>query len=210
MPIEPIKIPQNVHIEDRIVGPLTLKQILIVGIGAGFSYTLYGMMTQAYGALPLGLTVMVWIPAGIAAIFAFIRINDVSMFRLMLLAIEKLNKPSTRVWSPRRGITINIRTFTAPESIKQHQAAEEKAGMQGLPLDELSTILDRPMNTQKEDEPSTLSPLEEEIETDELEIRRPVDPSRVTVNTVAGSSMDTVSAPLTGSISLFRDLSPHA
>lgn len=206
MPIQPIKIPQNVYIEDRIVGPLTLKQVLIVGIGAGFSYALYGMMTQAYGALPLPLTIMAWIPAGIASIFAFIRINDVSMFRLMLLAIEKLNKPSTRVWTPRRGITINIRTFVAP---KDEQARiEPRSGTEGLQLDELSTILDRPMPNSK---PEALSPLEEEIEPEETEIQRPVDPSRVTVSTPdTGSSMDTVSAPVTGSVSIFRDLSPHA
>ena len=40
MPIEPVKIPQNVYIEDRIVGPLTLRQTLIMAIGGGFSYAL--------------------------------------------------------------------------------------------------------------------------------------------------------------------------
>jgi hypothetical protein len=208
MPIQPIKIPQNVHIEDRIVGPLTLKQILIVGVGAGFSYALYGMMTQAYGALPLALTIMAWIPAGISAIFAFIRINDVSMFRLLLLSIEKLNKPSTRVWTPRRGITINIRTFATPETETKH--VETKAEAQSHQFDELSEVLDRPMK-QMEEEPAALSPLQEEVNEEETEIRRPVDPSRVTVSTVtAGSSMDTVSAPLAGSVSIFRDISPRA
>lgn len=207
MPIQPIKIPQNVYIEDRIVGPLTLKQVLIVGIGAGFSYALYGMMTQAYSALPLPLTIMAWTPAGIASIFAFIRINDVSMFRLMLLAIEKLNKPSTRVWTPRRGITINIRTFVAPKDEKQR--IEKRTGTEGLQLDELSAVLDQHLpNTP---EPEALSPLEENIEPEETEIRRPVDPSRVTVSTAsAASPMDTVSAPVMGSVSIFRDLSPHA
>jgi hypothetical protein len=208
MPIQPIKIPQNVYIEDRIVGPLTLKQILVVGVGAGFSYVLYSMMTQSYGALPLPLTIMAWVPAGIAAIFAFIRINDVSMFRLLLLSIEKLNKPSTRMWTPRRGITVNIRTFAAPETMNKHN--DLKAVAEDHQFDELSAVLDRPMK-QEEDEPVALSPMEEEVEAEEMEIRRPVDPSRVAVSTATtGSSMDTVSAPLVGSVSIFRDISPRA
>lgn len=197
MPIQPIKIPQNVYIEDRIVGPLTLKQILIVGVGVGFSYALYGMLTKAYGALPLPITIVVWIPAGIAAIFAFIRINDISMFRLLLLSIERLNKPSTRVWSPRRGITINIRTFATPETEGKYKAGDARVDANTVQLDELSMILDR--QTHKDPEaPEEPEDLAESIlrssESSESSFSRPVDPSRI-------------SAPLT---SIFRDISPHS
>mgnify|MGYP003346360286 CR=1 FL=1 len=63
MPIEPIKIPQNVYIEDRIVGPLTLKQVIIVTIGGGFSYALWAMLSKTYGAISIPIQVMVWLPA---------------------------------------------------------------------------------------------------------------------------------------------------
>lgn len=206
MPIQAIKIPQNVYIEDRIVGPLTLKQILIVGVGVGFSYALYGMLTKAYGALPLPITIVVWIPAGIAALFAFIRINDISMFRLMLLSIERLNKPSTRVWTPRRGITINIRTFATPEVAGKNTAGDARVDANTMQLDELSVILDRSAKKGPEDpevpgdtEDFIVPPAAEAV-VEEPEVEpavfspRPVDPSRI-------------SAPLT---SIFRDISPHA
>lgn len=207
MPIQPIKIPQNVYIEDRIVGPLTLKQILIVGVGVGFSYALYGMLTKAYGALPLPITIVVWIPAGIAAMFAFIRINDISMFRLLLLSIERLNKPSTRVWSPRRGITINIRTFATPETEGKYKAGDARVDANTVQFDELSVILDRSIKKGPEDpevpgdtEDFIVPPPQEVVDEPQPEAEpasyspRPVDPSRV-------------SAPLT---SIFRDISPHS
>lgn len=198
MPIQPIKIPQNVYIEDHIVGPLTLKQMLIVGIGAGFSYALYGMLTKAYGALPLPMTIIVWIPAAIAGMFAFVRINDISLFRLLLLTIEKINKPSTRVWSPRRGITINIRTFVAPEDTKQRTEAKQETEVEHAQFSELSAILD-----QKTEEVEQVEEAEEEEHVSSMSSpspesfapSRPVNPSRISV-----------SAPLT---SLFRDISPH-
>lgn len=214
MPIDPIKIPQNVHIEDRIVGPLTLRQILIVGAGAGFSYALYGMLTNAYGALALPVTIMVWIPAVIAAAFAFLRINDLSMFKLMLLMMEQVNKPATRTWSPRRGISVNIRIFSTPEKDGQklHPDTEVKNMSH---IEELSTLLDREIRKPKAaEEPEPVSPLEEEIDVrneviEEEEIHAPtlpVDPTRIRATPLA-TDPETASANAT--VSLFRDLSPH-
>lgn len=208
MPIQPIKIPQNVYIEDHIAGPLTLKQILIVGCGAGFSYTMYGLLTKTYGALPLPITIVAWVPAGIASLFAFVRINDISLFRLLLLTIERLNKPSTRVWTPRRGITINIRTFVAPKDEKQR--TEAKTGTESAELDALSMILDQSASKERDDPKETNEDKEEyrakTLSSNSSELldssesfessRLPVNPSRISV-----------SAPLT---SLFRDISPHA
>ncbi len=204
MPIEPIKIPQNVYIEDRIVGPLTLKQVLIVGIGGGFSYVLYGMLTQAYGALALPLTILVWSPTALAAIFAFVRINDISMFKLLLLTVEKLNKPTVRTWSPRRGIVINIR-INSPET-KDLKHATGMPAKEPSQIDELSSILDRAPRAHAVDTPEPLSPMDEDID-EELPAAEPVSVVQLPVNKsrVTATPMQT-----SGTVSLFRDLSPHS
>lgn len=139
MPVQPIKIPQNVYIEDRIVGPLTLRQIIIVGIGCGFSYAIWSSISKAYGYVGIPLTAIVWIPGVISVMFAFVRVNDVSLFRICLLMLERINKPSTRTFSPRPGISINIRTFTAPsKELRQSTADRAKAEK----IDEISSVLD--------------------------------------------------------------------
>ena len=42
------KIPQNVRIEDKIVGPLTLKQLIILGVGGGITYAIYVALARVY------------------------------------------------------------------------------------------------------------------------------------------------------------------
>lgn len=218
MPIEPIKIPQNVYIEDRIVGPLTLKQVIICAIGGGFSYAMFASISKAYGTIALPIQILVWIPAAVSVIFAFVRINDLSMMRLCLLLLERMNKPSTRTWTPRRGIIINVRTF--------HTVAEDKTARKGPVIekqvhriDELSSVLDQPIwQTTPPPVPAedTLfaggEPLdaEEEMMTGDNPnvIRRPVDATRISVSpAVNGQNVDGV-APAAGAVSIFRDISP--
>jgi len=114
MPIDPVKIPQNVYIEDRIVGPLTLKQIIISMLGIGFSYAIWASIQKVQGYVPLPVTIIVWIPGLLAVIFSFIKINDLSMTHLLLLLVERTQKPSTRIYGPRRGLTVNTRSFNVP------------------------------------------------------------------------------------------------
>ena len=203
MPIEAVKIPQNVYIEDRIVGPLTLKQILIVGVGGGFSYAMFALLSKAYGAVPLPVMVMIWIPAVISAAFAFIKINDLSMLQLLLLTIERMNKPQIRTWSPRRGVIINIRTYAAPD---QKEAKPTVVHKEVGKLTELSSMLDQPVMEMPEDEAPAPAPAQTasaETAHEELPASvRPVNPLRVKVSSLTGTN-EPASAP-----SLMRDISP--
>lgn len=164
MPIEPIKIPQNVYIEDRIVGPITLRQIMIIGVGAGISYVIYGSLSNANGGgLPLPLTIICWIPAAISAAFAFVKINDLSLFRIMLLMIERINKPAVRAFYPRQGFSIHIRTFNAPPTDTRKADPSIKT-QQYQRIDALTDILDSPLRRAAEDSlPPSASADEQEI-----------------------------------------------
>lgn len=121
MPIEAVKIPQNVYVEDRIIGPVTLKQLIITGVGAGIGYVLYATAAKA-GVASLPVTIFAWSPAVIAGAFAFLKINDLSLFNIILLIIEGMNKPSTRYWSPHPGISINLITRTAAKELTEASA----------------------------------------------------------------------------------------
>lgn len=116
MPIEAVKIPQNVYVEDRIIGPVTLKQLFITGIGAGISYALYATATKS-GYTNLAYVAVCWSPTLIAAAFAFMKINDLSLFNIILLSIENANKPNIRYWSPHPGISINLITRSMAKEV---------------------------------------------------------------------------------------------
>ncbi|MBI3331820.1 PrgI family protein [Candidatus Peregrinibacteria bacterium] len=199
MAIDPVKIPQNVYIEDRIVGPLTLKQTLIMAAGGGFSYALYGTISKAYGSVSLPVTILVWIPAVIAVAFALIKINDLSLTRICFLLLEKFHKPATRTWTPRRGISINIRTHVIKEDtekLKEHAEEQAKSDRTKERIKELSSILDQ--GTEALDE-ETIHEFD-----DEPLPRRPVDPGRISID----DPEDEPPASGMSDLSVFRDIFP--
>ncbi len=116
MPIEAVKIPQNVYVEDRIIGPITIRQLFVTGIGVGIGYMCYALAVQA-GIRNLPILVVCWTPAVIAAAFAFFKINDLSLLTIILLGIESINKPAQRYWSPHGGLSINLITTQATKEM---------------------------------------------------------------------------------------------
>lgn len=116
MPIEAVKIPQNVYVEDCIIGPVTLKQLMITGIGTGIGYMFYALAIKA-GVRSIPILVVCWTPTLIAAAFSFLKINDLTLLNLILLMIEHMNKPSQRYWSPHPGLSINLITRQATKEL---------------------------------------------------------------------------------------------
>ncbi len=211
MPIDPVKIPQNVYIEDRIVGPLTLRQTIIMALGGGFSYVLYSSVAKINsGQLGIVPTVLVWIPCAVSVLFALVRVNDLSLFRLCLLFFERMEKPPRRSWTPRSGLTIHFRTSiqeqeekTDKEKEKEHLAA--KALMQTREkIDELSTVLDRPIQSPpRNEEPAMETPTAmEQEEIVEKSPRLPVNPNRISADKKDDDE------GLSAFKDVFRDISP--
>lgn len=150
MAIEPVKIPQNVYVEDRIIGPITLKQIMIVMGSSGLSYAIWAMVQSAGGTTPVH-TFLSWTPTMIGIAFAFVKINGISLFRILLLAIERIDKPAKRVWMPRRGIYVNIVTVKSQKHVKE-KTQEETRTKEQSEIEELSRLLDEGPKQQEESE----------------------------------------------------------
>jgi len=214
MPIEAVKIPQNVYIEDRIVGPLTLRQVIISAVGCGFSYALYSMMAKAYGGTTLPITIMVWIPGALSILFAFIKFNDLTLFQMVLLTLERMNKAPVRVWTPRKGISITIRTAPKPEdekpAVRQAAAIVERKEAR---IAELSAILDQPIV----EEPATTEaqdhPQDEPVPAEETPVISnvpplPVNKSRITASPLPQSIPADSDGQQRGRVSLFHDIHP--
>lgn len=135
--MDPIKIPQNVYVEDRIIGPITLRQIILCCIGGGISYVLWASLQNAYGYATIPLTVIAWTPAAIFAAFAFVKIQNLSLLQMCFLLLEQMSKPSIRRWGARSGITIIIHT-EKPEKGKTGKKEKETEKN----IEELSSFLD--------------------------------------------------------------------
>lgn len=212
MALEPLKIPQNIYIEDRIIGPITLRQIIVSGIGGGISYVIWGMFSAANGgATPLPLTILSAIPFVISLAIAFVKINDLSLIHIGLLILEGMNKPKVRTFSPRKGISIHIRTFTEAPKQKMGVSAEKQEGYRKL--DDLTAILDNsPLRNaaglparEGEEELSVVDASEGAEPQVSIASRLPVNRDRIKASPLAGQE---AGAEPRASVSIFRDIAP--
>jgi len=117
------KIPQNVGIEDRIVGPLTLRQLIILAAGFGISYVLFAALSKLYEMNVLEYIIILF-PALIATAFALIKINDIRLPKFILLFLEFAIKPKRRLWDHR-----GIAAIVAPDLSEIKKEAPAQTGM---------------------------------------------------------------------------------
>jgi hypothetical protein len=181
MSIDPVKIPQNVYVEDRIIGPVTLRQIFLTLGGGGVSYAMFALVKQA-GKLTLFTGLLSWSPLIIMAAFAFIKINGISLFRFSLLMAEKSGKPTVRYWQPRVGISITPKNFIPKKAkiIDSFSHSQEEYDE----IANLSSVLDTGISLKEKKA--------EQME--ESGSGLPVQKDRVSVETPTEKSVDTVTA----------------
>jgi|GEM_PF-497762 len=189
MPIEAVKIPQNVYVEDRIVGPVTLRQLIILIFSGGISYAIMMAARNQMGETSIPVTILCWTPFMVGLVFSFVKIQGIGLMRFIFLMLERLNKPAVRTWSPRRGISINFRYFPAAEEKKKNQVVLQPHREK---LEELSAILDLgPLSAaQSSEETPTPVPPPAAVTS------RPVDQSRVRAETHENAQpFDDISVP---------------
>ena len=102
----PVRIPADVDMADRVLGPLTARQLTVLGANALVGYLIFDA-TRAFVALPVFLVVAV--PVGVVvAVLVLGRRDGVSLDRMLLAAIRQRSTPRHRVAAP-EGV------FPAPE-----------------------------------------------------------------------------------------------
>jgi hypothetical protein len=93
------QVPQNITMEDRIVGPLTIIQFVIVVVGGGMAFFLFNLTSLPNIVSRGGAGVI----ALITAIIAIGKFNDQPMYRFFKYIIAYVVTPKTRVWHKNGG-----------------------------------------------------------------------------------------------------------
>ncbi len=86
------QVPQFIETEDKIVGPLTLRQFFYIGAMVGLSFLLFFMVKTW---LWLILTLLM---VAVGGSMAFIKINGRPFTTIMLSALKFYWQPQTYVW----------------------------------------------------------------------------------------------------------------
>lgn len=136
------KVPQDVQREDRIVGPLTLRQLIICGIGFSISYAIYTFLGRDYELITALIPVI--LIALVTIIFAFVKPLDLVFERYILFWLESILLPAKRYWlkgtaDPSR--MAYVPSQAAPEKIKKVDPNTELKKKKSI--EEITKILDK-------------------------------------------------------------------
>lgn len=85
-------VPQFIEVEDKILGPVTIRQFLIILVGG-----LLIFLAFRYGDLALFVTALIII-GGLTLVVAFVKINGQTFHYFLLNIFGTLRKPGLRLW----------------------------------------------------------------------------------------------------------------
>ncbi|MBI5411972.1 PrgI family protein [Candidatus Peregrinibacteria bacterium] len=134
------KVPQNVGIEDRIVGPLTLRQLIILAAGGGASYLLFAIASKLY-TLNIFEYAVIALPALVSILAALVKINDITFTKFVFLFLEFNIKPRKRFWDHRATAFLAEPDLTESK-IAPSQLNTKKQDQPSVDLETLSRVLD--------------------------------------------------------------------
>jgi len=115
------KVPQNIDLEDKIVGPFTMKQFLYLMIGGAICYGWWNYANTFISPSPMAIFLPLGLPVGLLAFcLALIKVND-RPFEIFILNIFKfLFSPKQRKWTegykPEPVITLDKATSDASKN----------------------------------------------------------------------------------------------
>jgi hypothetical protein len=130
------KVPQNIDMADRIVGPLTLIQFLYLMVGGIIIYFLLNTVAPINNVLFMAMS----LPIGLASLaLAFLKVQDQPLPRFVASFFVYVFKPKERVWvkdaSPNSVMIV-------PDPPKANETVSHKS-VRRSQLEQLAQTLDR-------------------------------------------------------------------
>ena len=108
------KVPQNIDMPDRIIGPLTMLQFVEAVLGGGLAYV-------CYNAFPKPINIFLAILAGIFTVaVVFVKVNERPFLYFFKSLVFFLVSPKRRVWQKGTDNGFDIEIYKPPQKQAQH------------------------------------------------------------------------------------------
>lgn len=127
-------IPQFIDVEDKIIGPITSRQFVILLAVTIILFIAYKILTFLY-FLVFGIPVF-----GMGVVLAFIKVNGQPFHFFLLNLIQTLRRPKLRVWN-KDLTTDELRRYLKKEEVKVAAPRPVKEPLAATKLAELSLIV---------------------------------------------------------------------
>ena len=124
-------VPQFIDVESKIIGPISVRQFIILLAAGGLLFLWYTIFSFWFFAILGSLTM------GIAVIIAFVKINGQNFHIFILLMIQTMTRPKLKVWN--RQDYIKIKTKEKKEKKEERVAHKDVSQSR---LTELSLMVD--------------------------------------------------------------------
>src|SRR3989338_4721011 len=85
-------VPQFIDVEDKIIGPVTVRQFLILLVAGLIIFIAYRLADFTLFVIMLALI------GGLSLVVAFVKINGQTFHYFLLNIIQTTKKPSRRLW----------------------------------------------------------------------------------------------------------------
>lgn len=130
--MEQFTVPQFIDVEDKVIGPLSVRQFLLLLLSFGACFLFYKIFVFTVFVILSIITVV------IGGAFAFVKINGVPLHYFLLNFAQVLRMPGVRVWG--RNYSSADETEPEIEIFKSDKVVPR--GFTSSHLNQLSLIVD--------------------------------------------------------------------
>lgn len=105
-------VPQFIDVEDKIIGPITVRQFLIILTGCifmGISYKLFDF------SLFLTISIIIFI---ISVVFGFVKVNGMPFHFFVLNFVQTGKRPNLRIWNNELTVVVEVEENEHPAKEK--------------------------------------------------------------------------------------------
>jgi hypothetical protein len=135
MPRSQFTVPQFLDVEPKILGPITLRQfIIMVGVIVA-EFLIYRIFLNVIAMVAVGLPV-----AALGGAFAFGKVNGQPLHYIVLNFIQYIKKPGRRVWDKTLSDQ-DLRVFLKKEAPPERKVKLQKAPLETSRLSELTLMV---------------------------------------------------------------------
>jgi len=128
-------VPQFLDVEPKILGPITLRQfIIMVGVIVS-EFLIYRIFLNVLAMLAIGIPV-----AALGGAFAFGKVNGQPLHYIVLNFIQYIKKPGRRVWDKTLSDQ-DLRVFLKKEPLPERKVKLQKAPLETSRLSELTLMV---------------------------------------------------------------------
>ncbi|MBI4133334.1 PrgI family protein [Candidatus Uhrbacteria bacterium] len=127
-------VPQFIDVEDKIFGPITVRQFIIILVDFGIVFLFYKIFDFALFVL-LGLPTL-----GIGFVLAFIKINGQPFHFFLLNFLQTARRPRLRIWDKTIPESVLRELIRAPE-VKPPPLPPKKPPLEASRLTELTLVV---------------------------------------------------------------------